>query len=160
VSIFTRAGQVAVSVTVMLAMASCTPTDNDSSTRAASPTATSDRPGPTPTVIPPTDSTVATTTPAATSTTTTSYDFSIETSPDGEVTVIGPKVIEVNLGSSVDLTISSSIDEVLHIHGYDLFFDLIAGEETPVDFVADVPGIFEVELEGGHGPVFDLEVTP
>jgi hypothetical protein len=74
--------------------------------------------------------------------------------------VTGPEVIEVRVGSTVDLTISSSIDDVLHIHGYDLFFDLIAGEETPVDFVADVPGIFEVELEGGHVPVFDVEVTP
>jgi hypothetical protein len=74
--------------------------------------------------------------------------------------VTGPEVIEVNLGSSVDLTISSSIDDVLHIHGYDLFFDLTAGENTSIEFVADVPGIFEVELEGGHVPVFDLEVTP
>jgi len=155
----TRAGQVAVSVTVMLAMVSCTSAPNDSSTTTSSP-ATSVPLEPTTTVVPPTDSTVAATTPAPTSTTTTSNDFSIETGPDGAITVTGPEVIEVRVGSTVDLTISSSIDDVLHIHGYDLFFDLIAGEETPVDFVADVPGIFEVELEGGHVPVFDVEVTP
>jgi hypothetical protein len=158
VSPVTRAQQVVVAASVMLAMASCTSAGNDPSTTTRSPTATDVPLGPTTTVFAATDSTVAVTT--TTVTTSISYDIHIETSPDGEVIVTGPEVIEVNLGSSVDLTISSSIDDVLHIHGYDLFFDLTAGEDTSIEFVADVPGIFEVELEGGHVPVFDLEVTP
>jgi hypothetical protein len=46
------------------------------------------------------------------------------------------------------------------MHGYDIFFDLVAGSVTTVTFDATIPGIFEAELEGSHTLAFELEITP
>lgn len=114
-----RAWRIAAAVTLASTVASCTSANDDTST-----------------TISPADSTTAapTTTVSPTVTTGTSYDILIETTydiliettPEGEVVVTGPEVLRVNLGSTVDLTILTSIDDMLHVHGYDLFFDLTA----------------------------------
>ena len=46
-----------------------------------------------------------------------------------------------------------------HAHGYDIFLDLIAGQEDVLRFTANVPGIFEVELEGTGLLLLELEVS-
>ena len=67
-----------------------------------------------------------------------------------EITVNGPDAFEYSVGDEVAVTVLSSVDDEIHVHGYDHRFDAMAGEVTLVTFTADVFGIFEVELEGRH----------
>lgn len=96
-----------------------------------------------------------TTTGAATTTTTRPIDVSIE---GGVVT--GPGRISATVGDQVSVLVLSDVDAEIHVHGYDLFFDATAGVPVEVTLTADVPGIFEVEVEGSHMLLFELEVTP
>jgi hypothetical protein len=63
------------------------------------------------------------------------------------------------LGDQVSVWVLSDVDAEIHVHGYDLFFDATAGVPIEVSLLADLPGIFEVEVEGSHTLLFDLEVT-
>jgi hypothetical protein len=71
----------------------------------------------------------------------------------------GPAVFSYDLGDTVDITVTSDVDDELHVHGYDLVFALTADVPITLDFVADVPGVFEVEIHTGHSHVFDIEVS-
>jgi hypothetical protein len=73
--------------------------------------------------------------------------------------VTGPGRISAAVGDLVSVWVLSDVDAEIHVHGYDLFFDATAGVPVEVSLVADVPGIFEVEVEGSHTLLFDLEVT-
>lgn len=95
-----------------------------------------------------------TTSPTASTTATTTPELDVEF-VDGEI--VGPDVFEAALGESVDIWIRSDVDDEMHVHGYDLIYDLEAGEPFHLSFVADVPGIFEVEVHSGHAS-FDIEV--
>jgi hypothetical protein len=94
------------------------------------------------------------TTRAATTTTVQEIDVSFE----GGV-VNGPERIAVTLADEVSVWVLSDEEAEIHVHGYDLFFDATAGVPVDVTFIADVPGIFEVEVEGSHTILFQLEVT-
>ncbi len=100
----------------------------------------------------------------ATTPSTTAPDQEFEEGPleiaveDGEV-VGGPLDLSVDLGSTVHVTVTSDVEDHVHVHGYDLFFDVGPGETTEIRFVADVPGVFEVELEGMHTLLMELEVS-
>lgn len=76
----------------------------------------------------------------------------------GEVT--GGGRIEVPLGEPVELTIVSDVADEGHLHGYDLFVDLEPGTPGSIEFTADIPGIFELELEGSGVLLADFEVAP
>jgi hypothetical protein len=82
------------------------------------------------------------------------------TSDDPEISVEGPELFSFAIGDEALLRVESSVAGELHLHGYDLFFDLIAGGITEVAFPAEIPGIFEAELEDTHTLVFEIEVTP
>jgi hypothetical protein len=101
------------------------------------------------TTLPPTAPTVAETT-----TTIRQIDVTFE---GGVVT--GPGRVTATVGDQVSVWVLSDIDAEIHVHGYDLFFDAAAGVPVEVTVTADVPGIFEVEVEGSHTLLFDLEVT-
>jgi hypothetical protein len=75
----------------------------------------------------------------------------------GEVTVEDRR-IEVPLGSSVGVEVTSDEAEQVHIHGYDLLFEVGAGIPSRILFVADSPGTFEVELERSGRFLFELLV--
>jgi hypothetical protein len=77
-----------------------------------------------------------------------------------DITTIGPDLFAFDLGDEVSIVVFSSIHDELHVHGYNLFFDLAAGQATEVAFAADIPGIFEAELEDNHFLLFEVEVTP
>jgi ABC-type Fe3+-hydroxamate transport system substrate-binding protein len=108
------------------------------------------------TTVTPTTTTVpqTTTTIVATTTTTEQIDVSFE---GGGVT--GPGRISAAIGEQVSVWVLSDVDAEIHVHGYDLFFDATAGVPLEVVLTADVPGIFEVEVEGAHTLLFELEVT-
>jgi hypothetical protein len=106
------------------------------------------------TVTPTTTVPQTTTTIVATTTTTEQVDVSFE---GGVVT--GPERISAAIGEQVSVWVLSDVDAEIHVHGYDLFFDATAGVPLEVVLTADVPGIFEVEVEGAHTLLFELEVT-
>ncbi|HET9204008.1 MAG TPA: hypothetical protein VFP67_12820 [Acidimicrobiia bacterium] len=106
------------------------------------------------TVTPTTTLPQTTTTIVATTTTTEQVDVSFE---GGVVT--GPERISAAIGEQVSVWVLSDVDAEIHVHGYDLFFDATAGVPLEVVLTADVPGIFEVEVEGAHTLLFELEVT-
>jgi hypothetical protein len=106
--------------------------------------------------LPATTSTVTLppTTPAAPTTTTQQIDVTFE---GGAVT--GPGRVTATVGDQVSVWVLSDVDAEVHVHGYDLFFNATAGVPIEIGLTTDVPGIFEVEVEGTHTRLFDLEVT-
>lgn len=120
------------------------------------PTATTSGPGPSSTTTPPTSTTTTTTAPTST-TAAPRADSVIEATIAGGV-VTSPDRPEVALGSTVLLIVTADVAGEVHIHGYDYFLDLTSGAAAEIEFVADIPGIFEVELEDGHALIFELVV--
>lgn len=90
-------------------------------------------------------------------TTTTTLDPVEVVIADGEVT--GPDRFTVDLGETVSIVVLSDVGDEIHVHGYDLFFDIAAGVPLTIEFVAEVPGVFEVEVHTGHTHIFDIEVA-
>lgn len=76
----------------------------------------------------------------------------------GELTGVDPRV-EVPLGEQVVLRVTSDVVEEIHVHGYDLYVDIPAGGTGEVEFTADLPGAYEVELHEAGRPIFQLRVT-
>lgn len=64
----------------------------------------------------------------------------------------------VRIGDAVTLRVSGNTSDEVHIHGYDLHMDLDEGQGE-LTFEASIPGVFEVELEGTHTLVLQLEVS-
>ena len=80
------------------------------------------------------------------------------------LTVTGGKVsgatgrVDVKLGSQVKLQVTADVPDEVHVHGYDLMKDTVPGEPVTVAFTADIPGVFEVELENAKLPLTRLQV--
>ncbi len=66
--------------------------------------------------------------------------------------------IKASLGDEIELLITSDVADEVHVHGYDVFGELVPGQQVAVRFVADIPGIFEVELESSHRLLVELQV--
>lgn len=75
----------------------------------------------------------------------------------GEVTGAEPRT-QVEVGTKVRLTITSDVADEVHVHGYDLTERLTVGQAVSVEFVADQPGIFEVELHDAGTILTRLQV--
>ncbi|HEX9992255.1 MAG TPA: hypothetical protein VGB14_04940 [Acidimicrobiales bacterium] len=71
----------------------------------------------------------------------------------------GPTEVEVAAGDQVTVQITSDVADEVHVHGYDLTAEVAAGGTAELTFTADLPGVYEVELEGAHLPLFELTVT-
>lgn len=76
----------------------------------------------------------------------------------GEVTGVEQRV-PVTLGEQVVLRFTSDVAEEIHVHGYDLYTDLVPGQPAEISFTADIPGSFEVELHEAGRPMFQLRVA-
>lgn len=81
-----------------------------------------------------------------------------------EATVTGDKVetasrrIRIDRGQKVRIRVQADRAEEVHLHGYDLSADVAPGRPVVIDFTADAPGVFEVELEQAHLRLFELQV--
>jgi len=75
---------------------------------------------------------------------------------DGEP-VGGVQRISVSLGDRVTVEVAGDSEDQVHVHGYDLFVDLVDGEGT-LAFDALIPGVFEIELEGSGRLIAELTV--
>jgi hypothetical protein len=121
----------------------------ESSTTAVSPTSE--------VTLPAGPSTTESTEPPETTTTTTVPGVTAL-----EVVVVVGEVLEVRaeLDDEVRLTIHSEQVNEVHLHTYDLHADV--GPNTPavIEFVASIPGIFEIEFEQGGTLIAELRVDP
>ena len=80
-----------------------------------------------------------------------------------EVTVIAGDVTapdrpEIPIGSTVLLVVTADVTDEVHVHGYDFFLDIEPGVTGELEFVADIPGIFEIELETSHDLLLEIVV--
>jgi len=66
--------------------------------------------------------------------------------------------VAVPMGNTVRLIVTADVADEVHVHGYELTLDLAAGVPAELTFVADVPGIFEVELHEGGQLLCELRV--
>ena len=144
--------RMAILTGIMLLVVACGGGDASTTTTSTTTTITTTTTEPTTTIT-----TIATTTSTVAETTTTSQaiDITVEAG-----LVAGPGTVSVAVGDQVSVWVLSDVDAEIHVHGYDVFFGAAAGVPTEVALTADVPGIFEVELEETHTPLFALEVTP
>lgn len=143
-------------VVFVLVGAACAPADTATTTSQAGSTIPTSatpttQPPPTTTTNPP----VTTSIPDTTTTTVSDIDVFVE---GGQV--IGPDRFDVTVGDDVSIWLLSDVADEVHVHGYDLFFVAKPGVPVEIAFTADVPGIFEVEMESSHLLLFDLQVSP
>ena len=119
------------------------------------------------TTVPPTTSPTTTTTVLPT-TTTTVLPTTTTTEPPADVVIVVALVdgrieaesrYEASLGDTVEVRVTSDVVEEVHLHGYDLLFDLEAGAEVRVVFEANLPGVWEAELHPSHRQFFQLKVS-
>ena len=113
------------------------------------------------------DQEAAATTVATTSTTTGSQATTATAGFSGvliEATVTGDKVetasrrVRIDRGQKVRIRVQADRAEEVHLHGYDLSADVAPGRPAVIDFTADAPGVFEVELEQAHLRLFELQI--
>jgi hypothetical protein len=148
-------------VALGLALAGCGSSSDDSATTVATGgTATTDAP-----------TTSATTAAAsATSATAGGTDGSTAAAADdatptviqadvagGEVSTAEDRV-EVAQGTDVVIRVTTDVEEPVHLHGYDIEVDAAPGQPAEIAFTADIPGVFEVELEDSGTLLFEIEV--
>lgn len=72
----------------------------------------------------------------------------------------GPDRLDFKLGDEAAFEVVVDVADEVHVHGYDLHFDAQPGTPVEVRFTADVPGEFEVELEGAGLELVNLVVEP
>jgi hypothetical protein len=77
---------------------------------------------------------------------------------DGDTITPPPGRVEVAQGADVAITVTSDVDDELHVHGYDEEITLPAGVPTTVEFTADEAGLFEVETHETGKLLFQLLV--
>ncbi len=76
----------------------------------------------------------------------------------GAVTTEADRV-KASIGDTVEIIVTSDVSEEVHLHGYDIVADLEPGVAKTLRFTADIPGIFEVEMENSGTLIFELEVS-
>jgi hypothetical protein len=82
-----------------------------------------------------------------------------------EVTVAGGKAsgdtgrVQVAMGTSVTLVVTSDVADEVHVHGYDKEAELSPGQPSEIQFDATIPGVFEVELHHAGTVLLRLQVS-
>lgn len=140
----------ALAAAALLVLAACGD-DEDSPTVVGGQSSTTVAPATTPT----TAAGVATT--AAPASTTTAGTVLAVTVRGGQV-VDGASRQRATLNQPVTIRVTSDRADHVHVHGYDKFADVGPGKAGEVTFVANIPGVFEVELEDSRRLLFTLEV--
>lgn len=77
---------------------------------------------------------------------------------EGEPVALGER-IAVPRGAAVRIAVTLETADEVHVHGYDVTVDALPGATATLEFAADIPGIFEVELEAAHTLLFELAVS-
>jgi outer membrane murein-binding lipoprotein Lpp len=70
----------------------------------------------------------------------------------------GARTVELEAGTVVAIELTADVADELHVHGYDELAEVVPGETTTLVFTADLPGVWEVELENRGLLLLELEV--
>ena len=99
--------------------------------------------------------------PTSTEEPTTTAGFSgtlIEAKVTGDQVDTASRRVRVSRGEKVRIQVEADHAEEVHVHGYDLKKDVAPGKPAVIEFTADAPGVFEVELEEAALKLFELQV--
>ena len=99
----------------------------------------------------------ATTTTTPTSATTTAASTVLSVTVRGG-SVEGASRQRAPVNQPVTIRVTSDVADEVHVHGYEKKVDVAAGRTAEVTFVANIPGVFEVEFERSRKLLFTLEV--
>lgn len=82
----------------------------------------------------------------------------VGTEPKGDVTELS-----VRSGEEVRFGVVSEVSTEIHVHGYELYFDVSAGKKEEISFPAENEGAYEIEAHldpAGDVQIAELAVTP
>jgi hypothetical protein len=105
-----------------------------------------------------TDATTPTTLAAGPTTTSASAATVLAVTVRGGAVVEGASRQRATLGQPVTIRVTSDVADEVHVHGYDKTVAVAPGRTAEVTFVANIPGVFEVEFERSHRQLFTMEV--
>ncbi len=71
----------------------------------------------------------------------------------------GVQRIAVDRGSVVALMVTADTAEEVHVHGYDILRAVSPGQSAHFAFTAEIPGVFEVELERSGRLLLQLQIS-
>ncbi len=86
----------------------------------------------------------------------TAVSFTVE----GGERVSGPEQLEVAVGETVAIEVTSDTADELHVHGYNKTVALTPGEPATLEFEAGIAGVWEIELHDSGALLTELRVTP
>lgn len=69
-----------------------------------------------------------------------------------------PRRVKVPQGADVRLTVTSDVDDEVHVHGFEIEEPLEAGRPATIELVAGEKGLFEVETHDSGLTLLQLEV--
>lgn len=82
----------------------------------------------------------------------------VEAKVTGNQVETASRRVRIDLGQKVRVQVEGDRAEEVHVHGYDLKGDVAPNKPAVIDFTANVPGVFEVELEESGLKLFELQV--
>jgi heme/copper-type cytochrome/quinol oxidase subunit 2 len=78
-----------------------------------------------------------------------------------DATSMTPNELKVNQGDTVTINMTSNVTGEVHLHGYDIAFDCVAGQVVSHTFKATISGgPFAIEWESTSTHLADLVVNP
>ena len=140
----------AVATAAALTLAACSggtatpsaPTTSSSAPTSSTPSATSNP-------APATTSTTSTTS----ATSPTSAGRTIDITVAGRTVTPAPAQVDLPVGQSLTLVVTSDHDDELHAHGFEVEEDIKAGVPATIALTGKDPGVYEIEL---HHPALTL----
>jgi plastocyanin len=94
---------------------------------------------------------VTSSTPSATTSTTTGRSIAITVT--GSTITPAPAQVDLPVGQTLTLVVTSDHDDQLHAHGFEVEEDIKAGVPATIALTGKDPGVYEVEL---HHPALTL----
>ncbi|MPY78574.1 MAG: hypothetical protein GEV04_08775 [Actinophytocola sp.] len=73
--------------------------------------------------------------------------------------VAGPEQVEVGVGETVTIEVTSDTADEVHVHGYNKSVELKPGEPATLTFEAAIAGVWEIELHDSGTLLTELRVT-
>ena len=65
---------------------------------------------------------------------------------------------DVTKGAEVTINVTSDSADTVHVHGYEIEKDVVAGQQTVITFVADQTGRYEIETHTIEATIATLNV--
>jgi hypothetical protein len=72
----------------------------------------------------------------------------------------GVAELEFDKGDEIVFKVQSDVADHVHLHGYDVFKDVAAGDTITMRVPATIEGVFEAELEDSVVPIAEITVNP